>query len=123
MEEKMVEQIDVREYSDYLQVIVEGEESLDFALKYMRRVGDDCKRKGFKKALIVADTKGRLSSSDMSSLGGRISQYVRGIKIALVNRQSEDYGRQLAEAISRASGSDAKSFNGPHQAESWLARG
>lgn len=119
----MSEQIDVREYSDYLRVTVSGDESPDFALKYLRRVGDDCKRKGFKKALIVAETKGRLSSGDMNSMVGRISQYVRGIKIALVSKQSDDYGRQLAEALARATATPAKSFNSPHQAESWLERG
>lgn len=115
--------IDVREYSDFLRVTVSGDESTDFALKYMRRVGDDCKRKGFKKALIVAETKGRLSSSDMNSLVGRISQYVRGIKIALVSKLSDDYARQLADGLTRATGSPAKSFGSPHQAEGWLERG
>lgn len=115
--------IDVREYSDYLQVTVSGDGSTDFALKYLRQTGDDCKRKGFKKALIVADTKGRLSLGDMNSMVGRISQYVRGIKIALVNRQSDDYARQLADAIARATSTPAKSFHSPHQAESWLERG
>ena len=116
-------QIDVREYSDYLQVTVSGDESTDFALRYMRRAGDDCKRKGFKKALIISNTQGRLSSGDMNALGGRISQYVRGIKIALVKKQSDDYGRRLAEAIARATSTPAKSFKSPHQAESWLTRG
>ena len=115
-------QIDVREYSDHLRFTLSGDESLDFALRYWRRVGDDCGRKGMKKALIVSRLKGRLSSADMNQVGGRVSQYIRGFKIAFVSQESDDYGRQLADIIARRSGGDVREFRSANQAEGWLKR-
>ena len=115
--------VDVRDQSKYLQFKLSGDESLDFALEYWRRVGDECGRKRHEKALILYELRGQLSSIHMKELGNRISSQLRGIKIALVCRQSQDYGRQLANIVSRRSGSAVKTFPGESQAKEWLERG
>ncbi len=114
--------VDVRDQSKYLQFKISGDESLEFALSYWRRVGDECGRKGHKRALIVSDLRGQLSSVDMSELGSRMTSYLRGLKIALICRQSHEYGRQLADTLSRRCGSAVSSFPGETQAEQWLER-
>lgn len=114
--------VDVRDQSKYLQFKISGDESLDFALSYWRRVGDECARKGHKRALIVSDLRGQLSLTDMNELGNRMSSHLRGTKIALICRQSQDYGRQLAETLSRRCGSAVSAFPGEAQAEQWLER-
>jgi len=119
----MAGHVDVRDQSNYLQIKVSGEESLNFALDYWRRIGDECGRKGHKKALIIYNMQGRLSSADMNELSSRISGHIRGIKMALVYRQSHDYARQLADIISRRSGSPASTFQSESQAAQWLERG
>ncbi len=113
--------IDSREYANYMQFTLSGDQSLDFAVRAWKRVGEDTERKGLKRALVISKTNGRLSSGDMNQLGSRVSQYLRGFKIALVGEESG--GRHLAEALSRQSGCDAREFRSPHQAEDWLERG
>jgi hypothetical protein len=118
----MAGHVDVRDQSKFMQFKLSGDESLDFALNYWRRVGDECGRKGRKKALVINDLRGNLTSIDMNELSSRISGHLRGLKIALVCRDSQDYGRQLADIIARRTGSNVGTFPAETQAEQWLER-
>jgi hypothetical protein len=119
----MAGHVDVRDQSKFVQFKLSGDESLDFALSYWRRVGDECGRKGQKKAMVINNLRGSLSSIDMNELSSRVSGHLRGLKIALVCRGSQDYARQLADIVSRRTGSKINIFPGETQAEQWLERG
>ena len=96
----MATTIDVQERAGYLRFHVQGVESLHFSVDCFKAVAGESRQRGFTNILIVEQVQGQLSVMDMFSLGKKLPEILRGLKVAYVDLDpGHDLENQFGENV------------------------
>ena len=101
----MENNVQFEERDGYLRCHVTGTDSLAFSIGYFRSVAEECRKRGFTKALIVEELEGQLRTLDLYTLVEQLPELFQGIKLAFVDtvldhRQGNLFGETVG--INRA---------------------
>ncbi len=97
-------------------------DDLNEALSVWMSIAKECKNRGYRKLLIEEDVGDQLSIIDMYEFASKLSEIgFRGIKLAFVDRQAEDYeDNMFGEIVATNRGLLGKIFIDISEAEKWL---
>ena len=113
--------ITVEELDNYLAFRVVGEDSVEVSLSYFHQVADTCNQKGFKKALIIEDLEGHLSTSEIFDVTEQLPAALRGLTVAFIDlRPDHASENRFGETVSRNRGCNIRVFNDINDARDWL---
>ncbi len=114
-------QIETQVCDGYLLFHVTGSDSLEYSTEYFSSIAQECKQKDYKKALVIEELEGQLSTVDMFELGKRLSKIMSGIWVAFIDLVPEHHQEnRFAENVAVNRGGTARVFQDRSEAENWL---
>lgn len=114
-------QIETQVRDGYLLFNVTGSDSLEFSTEYFSSIANECKQRGFKKALVIEELEGQLSTVEMFELGKRLSKIMGGIQVAFIDLVPEHHKDNcFAENVAVNRGGTAQVFQDISRAKNWL---
>ncbi|MBD3243974.1 MAG: hypothetical protein GF331_25500 [Chitinivibrionales bacterium] len=117
----MPNDIRIESHDDYLLFVIRGTDSLVFSLQYLRLVGEECRSRGYRKAMVIEDLDGQLTTMDMYHLGEQVTSLLEGVQVALVDTHpSHREGNRFGEIVARNRGARIQLFGDVNRARQWL---
>jgi len=109
------------EREEYLLFQVEGDDSLQASLDYWREIGEKCHQSGHKKALVIENMSGQLSTHELYLACEKLPSLVHGTKVAFVDLVSNHMeGNNFGELVAQNRGCWIMVFQDEDVAIKWL---